>query len=50
MPHDTCDLNSLNSDQTHAYTVEVWSPNHWTTREIPIFLHIYLINLFIFAF
>ena len=22
-------------DQTHAPSVQVWSPNHWTTWEIP---------------
>ena len=27
------DLSSLTRDQTHAPTVEVWSPNYWTSRD-----------------
>ena len=27
------DLSSLTTDQTHVPTVEVWSPNYWTSGE-----------------
>ena len=34
--HSMRDVSSLTRDQTHAPAVEVWSPNHWTTREVPL--------------
>ena len=29
------DLSSLNRDQTCAPALEVWSLNHWTTKDVP---------------
>ena len=34
--HGLRDLSSQTRDGTHAPTVEVWSLNHWTARDIPI--------------
>ena len=31
------DLSSPTRDQTHAPCIEVWSLNHWTTREVPLY-------------
>ena len=38
MLHSLQHLSSLTRDQTWAPAVEVWSPNHRTTREVPILL------------
>ena len=36
MPRGMWDLSSPTRDRTCAPpAVEVWSPNHWTTREVP---------------
>ena len=35
MLFDMWNISSPTRDRTHAPTVEVWSLNHWTTREIP---------------
>ena len=29
------DPSSLSRDRTHTPTLEAWSLNHWTTREVP---------------
>ena len=34
-PHSMEDLSSPTRDQTHAPAVGAWSPNHWTTGEVP---------------
>ena len=34
-PHGMWDLGSPTKDWIHAPTVEAWSPNYWTTREVP---------------
>ena len=34
------DLSSLTRDQTSIPAVEVWSPNHWTTREVPCYTYL----------
>ena len=35
MPHSLQDLDSLTRDNREFPAVEAWSPNHWTTREVP---------------
>ena len=35
MPYHLWDLCFLTWDETWAPAVEVWRPNHWTTREVP---------------
>ena len=35
MPHGLQDLSSPTRDATQAIVVKAWSPNHWTTRELP---------------
>ena len=37
MPHSLQDLSSPTRDWTQVITVEVLSPNHWSTREFPHF-------------
>ena len=34
-PQGMWDLNSLTRGQTHTPCIGRWSPNHWTTREVP---------------
>ena len=39
--HCFLDLSSLTRAWAHAPpAVEAWSPNHWTTREVPLFLYL----------
>ena len=35
MPHGLWDLSSLTRVDPRPSAVEVWSPNHWTAREVP---------------
>ena len=42
------DLCSLTRDQTCVPALEVWSLNHWITREVPVLekLNIYIIDAY----
>ena len=45
MPHSMQDLSSLTRDPIWAMAVNELSPNHWTTREFPEIVFIYLFFL-----
>ena len=36
-PHGLRDLSSPPRDETRTTAVKVLSPNHWTTRELPVY-------------
>ena len=42
MPYSMQDLSSLTRDPVWAMAVNALSPNHWTTREFPKIVFIYL--------
>ena len=43
-PHDTWDLNSLTMDQTHSPCIGKRSLNNWTSREVPVFLILWVVR------
>ena len=44
------DLSSLTRDRTCAPAVEAQSSNHWTAREVPcvLFIYLYIFNDYLF--
>ena len=43
--HSLWDLSSLTRDRTHTTAVKAWSPNHWTAREFPSTVFLFLASI-----
>lgn len=47
-PHGVWDLSSPTTDQTHAPSLEAYTLNHWTAREVPVAIVLNKVFLTIF--